>query len=41
MKPEHVAELVKYRLEPAHSALDDAKFLLDNHRSPTSVVNRS
>jgi len=29
MKPEHVSELVQYRLEQARAALSDAEFLLD------------
>jgi uncharacterized protein (UPF0332 family) len=33
--------LIRYRLEQAQEALDDAKFLLDGKRSPQSIVNRS
>lgn len=35
------APLVRYRLEQANAALDDAKFLLDGNRSPHSIVNRA
>ena len=38
MKDEEIASLIKYRLEQAQIALDDAKFLLDGKRSPQSVV---
>ena len=41
MKDEEIASLIKYRLEQAQIALDDAKFLLDGKRSPQSVVNRA
>lgn len=41
MKPEEIEALVKYRLEQARVALDDAKYLLDGNRSPQSIVNRS
>jgi len=41
MKPEHVIELVRHRMEQAHAALTDAKFLLDGQRTPQSVINRS
>lgn len=41
MKGEEAHELIKYRLEQAQVALDDAKYLLDGHRSPQSVVNRA
>jgi hypothetical protein len=34
MKPEHVVELVKLRLEQARIALEDAQFLLNGERSP-------
>jgi uncharacterized protein (UPF0332 family) len=33
--------LIRYRLEQAQVALDDAKFLLDGNRSPQSILNRS
>lgn len=41
MKNEEIASLIKYRLEQAQTALDDAKFLLDGNRSPQSIVNRA
>ena len=33
--------LIKYRLEQAQTALDDAKYLLEGNRSPQSIVNRA
>ena len=41
MKPEFVAELVRHRMEQAHAALLDARFLLDGQRTPQAVINRS
>ena len=41
MKEDDVAVLVRYRLEQARVALDDAGYLIDGGRSPQSVVNRS
>ncbi len=41
MKPEHVAELVRHRMEQARAALSDARFLLDGRRTPQAVINRS
>jgi len=41
MKPEESERLVRYRLEQARVALDDAKYLLDGKRSPQSIINRS
>lgn len=41
MKPEEIDILIKYRLEQARAALDDAKYLFDGNRSPQSIVNRS
>jgi len=41
MKEEEAAQLIKYRLEQAYTALDDARFLLDGKRSPQSIINRS
>ncbi|TAN45516.1 MAG: HEPN domain-containing protein [Nitrospirae bacterium] len=38
---EEIEALIKYRLEQAQTALDDAKFLLDGKRSAQSVVNRA
>jgi len=40
MKPEHVGELVRHRVEQARAALSDARFLLDGGRTPQSVINR-
>jgi uncharacterized protein (UPF0332 family) len=41
MKDDEVFDLVRYRLEQAQVALDDAQFLMDGNRSPQSVFNRS
>ena len=41
MKEGTVSDLIRYRLEQAQTALDDAKFLLDGNRSPQGIVNRS
>lgn len=41
MKDEEISHLIKYRLQQAQVALDDAKFLLDGKRSPQGIVNRS
>lgn len=41
MKQKEIEALIKYRLEQAQTALDDAKYLIDGNRSPQSVVNRS
>jgi uncharacterized protein (UPF0332 family) len=41
MKDNHILHLIRYRLEQAQVALDDAKFLIDGKRSPQSIVNRS
>jgi uncharacterized protein (UPF0332 family) len=41
LKSEEIAALIKYRLEQAQTAIDDAKFLLDGNRSPQSIVNRA
>ncbi len=41
MKNDEVATLIKYRLEQAQTALNDAKFLLEGNRSPQSIVNRA
>ncbi len=38
---DELAALVKYRLEQAHTALNDAKYLLDGGRSPHSITNRA
>jgi uncharacterized protein (UPF0332 family) len=41
MKPEHVAELVKFRLEQARATLEDARFLHEGGRTPQSIINRA
>lgn len=41
MKIKEIEILIKHRLEQAHEALDDAKYLIDGNRSPQSIVNRS
>ena len=41
MKPDDIKILIRYRLEQAQVALDDAKYLLEGNRSPQSIVNRS
>jgi uncharacterized protein (UPF0332 family) len=41
LKEEDTASLIKYRLEQAQTALDDATFLLVGVRSPHSIVNRA
>lgn len=41
MKEEEIASLIKYRLEQAETALEDARFLLEGDRSPQSIVNRA
>ncbi|MEK6679091.1 MAG: HEPN domain-containing protein [Nitrospirota bacterium] len=41
MKDDEIATLIKYRIEQAQTALNDAKFLLDGNRSPQSIVNRA
>ncbi len=41
MKPDDIKILIRYRLEQAQVALDDAKYLLEGDRSPQSIVNRS
>jgi uncharacterized protein (UPF0332 family) len=41
VKPKEIETLVKYRLEQAQAALDDAKYLMDGKRSPQSIINRS
>lgn len=41
MKSSDPEDLIRCRLEQAQIALDDAKFLLDGHRSPQSVINRA
>jgi uncharacterized protein (UPF0332 family) len=41
LKDDETTYLIKYRLEQARLALDDAKFLLDGNRSPQGIINRS
>lgn len=41
MKDEDVRALLKYRLDQAQAALDDAKYLLEGKRSAQSIVNRT
>ena len=41
MKPDEIEILIKHRLAQAQEALDDAKYLIDGHRSAQSIVNRS
>ena len=41
MKPDEIKILIRYRVEQAQVALDDAKYLLEGDRSPQSIVNRS
>ena len=38
---EEISALVRYRLEQAQTAVEDARFLLEGNRSPQSIVNRS
>jgi len=40
LKEDEVESLVRYRLEQARTALDDAKYLIDGSRSPQSIINR-
>lgn len=40
MNPEHVAELVKCRMEQARCALEDARYLFEGNRSTQAIVNR-
>jgi uncharacterized protein (UPF0332 family) len=41
VKNEDLSTLIKYRLDQAQAALDDAAFLLEGNRSPQSIVNRA
>ena len=41
MKSDEIQILIKYRLEQAQTALDDAKYMIDGNRSLQSNVNRS
>lgn len=38
---EEISALIRYRIEQAQTALEDARFLLEGNRSPQSIVNRS
>ena len=38
MREDDIRTLVQYRLKQAQTALDDAEFLLEGHRSPQSVT---
>lgn len=41
MKQEEIKALIRYRLEQAETALEDAKYLLGGQRSPQGIINRS
>jgi len=41
LKEEDIKVLVKYRLEQAEAAIEDAKFLLEGERSTQSIINRA
>ncbi len=41
MTSREAAALVRYRVEQADVALEDAKFLLEGNRSPRSIINRA
>jgi len=41
MKEQELSSLIRYRLEQAQTALEDAQFLLEGDRSPQSIVNRA
>lgn len=41
MKSDDIKRLIKYRLEQAQTALNDAIFLLEGGRSSQSIVNRA
>lgn len=41
MKEEDISNLIKYRLEQAQTAIEDAAFLFEGDRSPQSIVNRA
>ena len=40
MKEAEILILIQYRLEQAVSSLNDAKYLLEGHRDPRSIINR-
>ncbi len=41
MKEDEIQTLIHYRLDQAMSSMDDAKYLLEGHRDPRSIINRS
>ena len=41
MKEEDISSLIKYRIEQAQTAIEDARFLFEGNRSPQSIVNRA
>ena len=41
MKEDDIITLIRYRLEQAQTAIDDATFLFEGGRSAQSVVNRA
>ncbi len=41
MKEEEIKSLIKYRLDQAETALEDARFLLSGGRSPQGIINRA
>jgi uncharacterized protein (UPF0332 family) len=41
LKNDEIASLIRYRLQQAQTAIDDARFLLEGDRSPQSIVNRA
>lgn len=41
MKEKDISALIKYRLEKAQTAFDDARYLLEGNRSSQSIINRS
>ncbi|MBI4594749.1 MAG: HEPN domain-containing protein [Candidatus Tectomicrobia bacterium] len=41
MRKDEIATLIRYRLDQAQIALEDAKYLLDGKRSFQSIINRS
>ena len=38
MKSKEIEILIKHRIEQAHEALDDAKYLIEGNRSPRRIV---
>jgi len=41
LKEDDIWVLVLHRLKQAETTLEDARYLLDGHRSPQSIINRS